>query len=114
MRLTKAAKVRVAIIEEKVADAKKELNKAKIRASKVEGEFLEQKEHANTFSKNIIHLTIKLGEMGHHMALMHRKVEDACHGEAQAISNAKAEVAELEKSLQAEIKDLKVRGKNLI
>lgn len=48
------------------------------------------------------------------MALMHQKVEDACHGEAQAISNAKAEVAELEKSLQAEIKDLKVRGKNLI
>lgn len=51
MRLTKAAKVRVAIIEEKVADAKKELNKAKIRASKVEGEFLEQRSMLTPFQR---------------------------------------------------------------
>lgn len=44
------------------------------------------------------------------MASMHRKVSDACRGEAQAISNAKAKIVKLEKSFWGEIRDLKAKA----
>lgn len=68
---TKATEARIAWMEEKVADAKKELFKAKTRASKVKGKFWEQKESMNTLLKNIVCSAIKLGEESSCVASMH-------------------------------------------
>lgn len=73
-------------------------------------------------SKNIIHSVIKLGEVGSHTASMHQKVSDTCRGDSQAISNAKAEIAELNKTSRLKLRILRSRqtakfndfGKNLI
>lgn len=48
--------------------------------------------------RNIIRLEIKLGEARSFMSSMHQRMREAHQGEAQAISNAKAEIIKLEKS----------------
>lgn len=58
----------------------------------------------DALSKNIVHLAIKLDEVGNSLASMRKRMTDTHHGEAQ---NAIAEITELEKNFQAEIKDLK-------
>lgn len=59
--------------------------------------------------KSIIYSMVKLEEVGSYLASMRQKVEVACQGEAQVVLNAKAEIAELEKNIQAKIKDLKAK-----
>lgn len=106
MRSAETAEARIMTLDEKVANAKKELCEAKARASKTEKEFREQKECADALSKKVVHWVIKLGEMGSNMVSMHQRMNDTRHGETQGISDAKTKIIELKKSFQAEIRDL--------
>lgn len=77
-------------------------------------EFREEKKHANGLSKNIIHSVVKLEEMGSHLDSMHRKLEAACMGEAQVITNAEVKIAELKKNHEAAVKELKAKANSQI
>lgn len=76
------AEAKVTAMEEKVADAEKELSKAKTWAAEAEGEFRKQKKCTDGLSKNIVHLVMKLGKANASLALMQQKMTDVCQGEA--------------------------------
>lgn len=82
MELAETTEAKAITMEEKVANAEQELGEAKIRATEAKREFSEEKKWANGLSKNIIHLAMKLGEAGGHLAFMHPKLEAACAGKA--------------------------------
>lgn len=109
-----ATEARIVEIEQKVADAEKEHCEAETWAFKAEGKFWKQKEHVDTLSKNSVYSMIKLGKASSCVALMCQKMTDACYREAQTISDAEAEIAELEKSFQVETKDLKTEANSRI
>lgn len=78
MESTETAEAKTTTMEEKVVDAEKKLSKVDRHAAEAEEEFREQKKCANGLSKNIVHLAIKLGGAGNHLASIHQKVKAAC------------------------------------
>lgn len=105
MESAEIAEVKVVAMEEKVADAEQELSEAKIRAAKAAREFSEEKKRMDGLSKNIIHLVVKLEEVGNHLTSMHQKLETACMGKAQMIANTETKIAELEKITRLRLKN---------
>lgn len=98
-------KVKAIMMKKKAKDAKQGLGEVENYATRVEKEF--KKRCTDTLSKNIVHSVVKLGEVGSHLTLMHRKLESTCMGEAQAIANTKTKITELERNHEAAIKELK-------
>lgn len=63
MESIKAMEERVMVLEEKAAEAEKELYEALVRAFEAEQEFRYQKERAESLYRNMVQLAIKLGDM---------------------------------------------------
>lgn len=70
MEATEATEAQVIAIEEKVTNAEKLLSEAEIHASEAK-EFHEQKKHVDALWKDVVHLAIKLGEVGSSLADMY-------------------------------------------
>lgn len=66
------------------------------------------------FSKNVVHSVVKLVEVGSHLTSMNWKLEAARAGEARAIANTETKIAELKKSFEATIKNLKTKANSQI
>lgn len=92
--VTRTIEAKAAMMEGKVADAKKEFCEAETCAAKPE-RVLGTKETTNSLSKNIIHFVVKLGKASSHLASIHQKLEVMHEGEARVVSNTEAEFAEL-------------------